>query len=187
MTPISPITGSSITATVFSLAAGRHRREGAAVERAVGGDDLEGAISILCAPLSGDLDRRLICLSARVAEEHARWERELDQPPGQLGLRLGEIQVRCMDQLARLCADGRGHLWMCMAKEIHGDAGHQVEVRLARVVVEQAALAADECDRQAPASLHQIFVGEVLRGHRPGQRVTIVPMPASVKSSSRRA
>ena len=52
--------------------------------------------------------------------------------------------------------------------------------------LEQATVAAHESDRQSPAHLHEVALGELRRGRR-CQGVTIVPMPASVKSSTARS
>ena len=48
-----------------------------------------------------------------------------------------------------------------VAQEVDRDPGHQVEVLLAVLVVEQAALAAHEGDRQPPAGLHEVLLGEL--------------------------
>src|SRR3977135_1927124 len=63
------------------------------------------------------------------------------------------------------------------------DAAEEVEVLPALRVPEQRALAAHELDRRALVGAHQVAL---LQGLQIGQvhGVTIVPMPASVKSSS---
>ncbi len=66
-----------------------------------------------------------------------------------------------MDQRARLRGHGGDDLRVRVAKQVDGDAGDQVEVLATRVVVDQAALAADERDRQAATRLHQVALGEL--------------------------
>src|SRR4029077_14350859 len=106
----------------------------------------------------------------------------------QLDLRLREVEVRGVNELARLPAQGRDDVRVRVAEQIDGDAGDQIEVLAAGLVVDQASSTADERDRQPAPGLHEVPVGELRRRMRDLRHgVTIVPMPASVNSSSRSA
>src|SRR5439155_10744741 len=59
---------------VLGLAARGDGGEGAAVERALGRDDLERAVSVPGAPLSDELDGGLVGLGSGVAEEDSGWK-----------------------------------------------------------------------------------------------------------------
>ena len=113
---------------VFVLPAGGDRRKRSAVKRPGGGDDLERATSVPGAPLARQLDRRLVGFGAGVAEEDARGKRQLDEPPRQLDLRLGEVQVRGVDQLGRLPRHGGHDVGMRMTEEVDRDSRDEVEV-----------------------------------------------------------
>src|SRR5216684_1225885 len=188
MTPISPITGSSITATararggfdgvevvvsdvdepfrqglegirVFGLPPGRDGSEGAAVERAERRDDRVRAVAIAGAPLACDLDRGLVGLGAGVAQEDARRERELD-------LGLGVVEVGRVDEGLRLRGQRGRDLRVRVAEKVDCNAGDEVEVFVAGVVVDEAAAPAHEGDLQAPTRLHQVPVRELGGAHR---------------------
>ena len=71
------------------LAGERQRAHGAAVERLLRGDDVGTAGA------AGHLERGLVGLGARVAEQHpARGAEQLQQPLGQGQRRLGDVEVR---------------------------------------------------------------------------------------------
>src|SRR5260370_27214368 len=135
------------------------------MERAEGSDDLVRAGAIARSPLARDLDRGLVGLGARVAEKDARRKRKLDQAARELDLRLREVEVRRVDEGPGLCGDCAGDLWVGVTEQVDRDPGDQVEVFVAGVVEDKAALSAYERDRQAPAHLHQILVGELGRVH----------------------
>src|SRR5439155_14058049 len=113
---------------VLGLAACGDGRERAAVEGACCGNDLERAIAVACAPFPGQLDGRFIRFRARVAEEDARGERELDQAPGQVDLRLREIEIGRVDQRAGLCADRADHVRMRVPEQVDRDSCDEVEI-----------------------------------------------------------
>ncbi len=85
-------------------------------------------------------------------------------------------QVRHVAQRARLLGDGVGDLRMRVTERRDGEPGQEVEVLLARVVVEVRAGAADERDWRGG-----------VRRHKGIHAVTIVPMPSGVKISSSNA
>ncbi len=73
-----------------------------------------------------------------------------------------------MDEGLGLQSDCAGDLRVGVAQQIDRDPGDQVEVFVAGVVIDEAALAAHECDRQTPADLHEVPVGELGRAHGRG-------------------
>src|SRR5260370_14988562 len=54
---------------------------------------------------------------------------------------------------------------MGVAEQVDGDAGDQVEVLVAGVVVDEAALPANERHREPAAGLHEVLVSELGRAH----------------------
>src|SRR5207302_9968058 len=113
---------------VLGRAAGGAGRDGAAVEGACRGDELERAVAVAWAPFAGQLDGRFIRFGARVAEEDARGERELDQAPRQVDLRLREIEIGRVDQRAALCADRADHVRMRVPEQVDRDSCDEVEI-----------------------------------------------------------
>src|SRR5207247_8626372 len=93
-----------------------------------------------------------------------------------------------MDQGNGLFADCADHLGMRVSKQVERDPGDKVEILATRFVVYPASPTAHERDWQAAPGLHQVSLGQLERGLGHGAHgVTIVPMPASVKSWSRSA
>jgi hypothetical protein len=140
------------------LRGGRQRAVGAPVEGVL--DHHHPAAPVV---LAGQLDRALVGLRARVAEEHAAAERPLREPLGEPYPGLGVVEVRRVDQAAGLLAQ-RGHeSGVAVADLVHGYAGHEVEVLVALVVPQPRALAAHELHRQAGVGLHHGFALERLK------------------------
>ncbi len=90
-----------------------------------------------------------------------------------------------MDEALGLLADRRDDGRVAVPEAVDGQAGLEVEVLVALVVPQARALAADELDPETRVggdlmvALEQLEAGE---GHTAG--LILVPMPASVKSSS---
>src|SRR5262249_32366598 len=130
-------------------------------------------------------------LGAGVAEKDARSGLEaLREPLGDEHPRLGVEEVRGVDELAGLVADCLDHIRVAVAGVADGDPGEEVEVGVALRVIQGRALAAHELDRSAPVRLHHVArfqLSNLLRGRRARAHhaLTFVPIPASVKSSSR--
>ena len=153
------------------------------MEVALEADDLRRLDPAPVGVLAGDLDRALVGLGAGVGEEDPAAEARLGEALGEAHHRLGVEEVGDVHQAAGLLAHGLDHGGVAVADRADRDPGEEVEVLLALGVPEQGALAADELDRRAPVGPHQVALLEGLEvGEVHG--VTIVPMPASVKSSS---
>src|SRR5713101_2520044 len=135
------------------------------MKRTQRGDDLKRAVAVAPAPLARDLDRCLVGFRAGVAEEDTRWKRELHQPARQLDLRFRVVEVGRVDERLGLACHGRRHLRVGVAEQVDGDAGDQVEVLVAGVVVDEAALPANERNREPAAGLHEVLVSELGRAH----------------------
>src|SRR5437762_13578103 len=93
-----------------------------------------------------------------------------------------------MDQGTGLFADCADHLGMRVSKQVDRDPGDKVEILATRFVVNPASPTAHERDWQAAPGLHHVSLGQPERalGHR-AHPATIVPIPASVNTSSRSA
>ena len=152
------------------LRRGAQRAVGAAVER-VQRDDHVAARAVL----AHELDRRLVGLGARVAEEHAAAQRPRGEPVRQPHVRLGGEQVRDVDQPPDLLLHGRDHARMAVAEVVDRDPAQEVEVldRPSQSVSQHPGTG-DELDRVARVGVRE--------AHEAG--LTFVPMPASVNSSS---
>src|SRR6476619_6326800 len=145
--------------------------------------------------LAGQLDRALVRLCPGVGEEDAAADARLAEPLRQSHHRLGVEEVRRMHQAAGLLANGLDHLRMAVPDRADRDPGDEVEVLLVVGVPKPGPLAAHELDGRPPVGLHHVAMLERLQlfeAHRTSKRVcrtrhqgvTIVPMPASVNSSS---
>ena len=132
---------------VLRLAAGGDRRQRAAVEGALEGEDavfLRMAVDRV-AP-ARHLDRRLVGLGPRIGEEDEIGEGRVGEPPRQ-PLAVGDLeQVGGVPELARLLGQGRDEPRMRVAERVDGDAGAEVEISLAGRRRQPAAFAALEGD-----------------------------------------
>ena len=107
---------------------------------------------------TGELDRALVRLGARVGEEHAPVAAEQRVEPGRhLGLHVVVVEVRHVEQRARLVGQRVGDGRVRVTERRDREPAEEVEVLLALAVPEAHALAADERDRLAPVGLHHVF------------------------------
>src|SRR5260221_8754815 len=153
------------------------------MEVALEADDLRALDAATVRVLAGGLERALVGLGPRVGEEDPPSQARLREPLPQPHHRLGVEEVGDVHQLSGLLAHSLDHGRVAVADRADRDPGEEVEVFLPLGVPEQRAFAAHELDRRPPVSLHQeapIERLQLLQLHD----VTIVPMPASVKSSS---
>ncbi len=142
---------------IFLLAAGRERRQRAAMERALEGDDadaLGGAVDRV--EFARGLDRALHRLGARIREEHVVGEALRAQPLRQpLAFRDAE-QVGDMQQLGGLRGQRFHQPGMRMAERVHGDPRREVEIALARGRDQPGAFAPLEGEVDAGESRHEM-------------------------------
>ena len=104
-----------------------------------GGDDLKPAFVVT--ELARQLEQAFIGLDAAVAEEAFAGADEVDERLRQPALRLVVIEIRDVDNLARLLDQSLGDGRVRVAERTHSNAATQVEVTPARNVVEVAARA----------------------------------------------
>ena len=135
---------------IFGLAAGGDHRERPAVESALESDRaiaLGMAIDRL-AP-ARHLHRRFVGFGARIGEEHQVGEGGVDQT-ARKALALGIlIEVRNVPQLRTLAGQRFDQMRMGVADRGHGDAGAEIQIALAFLRHEPAALATLEDDIRA--------------------------------------
>ena len=116
---------------IFLLAAGRQRRQGAAVEGAFEGNDAETfRLAARRLVFARHLDGAFHRLGAGIGEKHDIGEACLAEPLGQpLGLR-DSIEIGNVPQLRRLLGDRRDQMRMRVAERVDRDARGEVEVAL---------------------------------------------------------
>src|SRR4030095_16599343 len=136
------------------LAGGGHRRQGAAMEAVVHGDDVEGAPAGAGAPLAGELDRAFVGLGAAVAEEHLPEARGVGEQARQTRHLRVVVGRAAADQPARLAGDRLYEHRRAVPEAIHGPALHEVEVGLALLVLEPGAVALHHDDGWPVRHLH---------------------------------
>ena len=123
------------------LAGRRERPERPPVEAALERHDPRPA-----GRLAGDLQRRLVRLGARVAEERLPALEPLREEGGEAEHRLRPVQVGGMPEPVELLVGGGERRRRAMPEPDDGDPGHEVEVLAPRVVPDAAALPADDGD-----------------------------------------
>ena len=138
---------------VGRLGGQRERAHGAAVEGALGGDDVGAA----GAP--GELERGLVGLGAGVGEEDLAGGAPPSSDPSRRSasahLRLGGEEVRDVAEGLQLGGDRLDQRRVGVAEGVHGDAAEQVEVLLAGVVPDVGALAPGEHQLRRAEGVHQ--------------------------------
>jgi hypothetical protein len=130
------------TFEIFRLPARRDRRERAAMEGALEGDGAETlgvAVDELIA--AGGLDCPLDRLGARIGEEHLVGEGRRHQPFGEAALAGNLVEVGEVPYLGGLLAECGHEMRVAVAQRVDGDACAEIEVALAIVGDQPAALA----------------------------------------------
>ncbi len=125
-----------------------------------------------------ELDRRLVRLGARVAQEHLAPERALREPAGEPHRRFGVVEVRDVRQRRRLVLNRGDDPGMAVADVEHGDAGEEVQVLVAVDVPQPGAGTADELHRVTDVRGDRVVALEVLEfgeGHGVYTEPIIVP------------
>ncbi|GBD12970.1 hypothetical protein HRbin24_00991 [bacterium HR24] len=136
---------------------GRDGGQGAAMEGALGNDDLVSPLAVVPSPATGQLDGRLHRLGPRITEKGALHTGGLAEQPGQLQLGHSVEQVGDVHERPALFFQGLHHHRMAVPQAHASDAGHQVQVPSALVVVHVAALAADQHHRQSAEEREEIL------------------------------
>jgi len=107
-----------------------------AMKRVQGGQNLE--TPLIVPELAGQFEQALVGLDATIAKEAFARANQADQRLRQPALRFVVVEVRAVDNFARLLGqrlrDGR----MRMAQRVDGDAAAQIEIAPAGDVVEAA-------------------------------------------------
>ena len=145
------------------LLAGRgDARQRPAVEGVDGGDDFKPAFVV--AELAGQLEQALVGLDAAVAEEAFAGADEADQRLRQPALRLVVVEIRGVDDLARLLDQRLGDGRVRVAQRTDRDAAAQIQVTPPGDVVEIAARAVAEHDVEAAIAGHDVLLEQRLHG-----------------------
>ena len=137
------------------LAGGGDAGERPAVKGIEGGEDFEAAFVV--AELAGELEQALVGLGAAVAEKAFAGADEIDQRLGQPPLRFVVVEIRNVDELARLLDQRLGDGRVRVAERGDGDAAAEIEVAPARHVEHVAAGAVAERDVEARVTGHDMF------------------------------
>ena len=169
---------------LLGLAGGGERGQRAAVERVVGADhDMAAGTG----PAPGQLERALVGLGARVAEEDLAAGlagAAVDEPvdgAGDLGRQRVAVEVRDVAERPRLLGHRFGHGRMGVAERHHGQPGDEVEVFGVVGVVEHRALAPHEGGGRVGVGPHE---RRALRwGRRPRRRRRLMGPPSSRRPS----
>ena len=139
------------------LARRRDRRERTAVEAVAHRDHLVAA-AVRGTPLAGELDRRLVRLGARVAEEHLAAETgDLDQLLRELHLRLVHEEVRAVREHRGLVLNRLDDALRAVADVVAADAAREIIVLLAVGVVDARPLGLGDDDARR-IRRHQILL-----------------------------
>jgi hypothetical protein len=91
------------------------------------------------------LDGGLVGFRAGIAKKAILHLRNLRQCRAELFLRCDAIEIRSVDQLVGLRANGRRNRWMRMAQSVDCDAGDAVQIAASVSVKEVHSLAVTEC------------------------------------------
>ena len=114
-------------------------------------------MAIACVP-ARELECSLHRFGTAVAKEHAVNDAAtIDELFGQIGCRCVVIQVRQMQEAARMLGNRCGYIGVAIAERIDGDACHTVEIALPGGVIQVTTLAAFEHKIRAGIGLQDIL------------------------------
>ena len=138
---------------IFLVAGRGQRRQRAAVEGALEGDDAE-PLGLAAGGLifARHLDRALDRLGAGILKKHRVGKGRRAQPVGQPFAFRNAIEIRDVPDLLRLLGQRLDQIGMRMAERVDGDAGGEIEVALARGRDQPGALAPLESEVDARIS-----------------------------------
>ena len=144
------------------LTGGRDAREGSTMERVDGGDHLEPPLVV--PELAGEFEQAFVGLGAAVGEETFAGTDQAHQRLGQPSLGLVIIEIRDVNQLAGLLHQRLGDGRVRMAQRGHRNAAAQVQVTLARHIVQITAGAVAEGEIKPPVARHHVLLEQLLYG-----------------------
>ena len=113
--------------------------------------------AFVVAEFAGELEQAFVGFRAAVGKKAFARADALDEFGGQPALRFGEIQVRDVNQFARLLDERLGDGRMRVAETAHGDARAEIEVAFARDIKQIAARAVTEHEVEAAIAGHDVF------------------------------
>ena len=116
-------------------------------------DDFVGPVSLRPTPLAGDLQAGLAGFGAAIDEEHAVQRRVINQALRDLKLRRRVEQVGNVRQRPHLVRHRVAQFRIAMSQRGHGNAGGEVQVRIAFVVPQARPLAAHQRHRESAKRL----------------------------------
>jgi len=141
-------------------------RDRAAVEAVHKRDDRIAVLPVVrLAVLPRGLDGALVGLRAGVREEDLFHAGLLAEQLRELGARGREVEVGGVLELVQLGLDGRLPGLVLHAEDVDRDAAAEVDVFLARVVLQKAALALDNLDREAGVGVRDVLGIKLFRFH----------------------
>lgn len=121
----------------------------------VHGDDLVGAVLIDLAPFARQLDGAFVGFAAAVGEEDAVEDRGAGEALGQFDGGQVVERRRGVHQQLGLVQQGLLHFRGAVAQGVDGPALDEVQVSLARVILQPGSLAAHEHEVRAGGDLHE--------------------------------
>ena len=120
--------------------------------------------AFIMAKLAGQLEQAFIGFDAAVAEEALSGTNETDQRLRQPALRLVVIEIRGVNELARLLNQRLGNGRVRVAEAAHCDAAAEVQVPLAGDIEQVTARAVAEHEVEAPVTGHHVLPVQRLDG-----------------------
>ena len=120
--------------------------------------------AFVVAEFTRKLEQAFVGFRAAVGKKAFARADALDELGGQPALRLGEIQVRDVDQFARLLDERLGNGRVRVAETAHGNAGAEVEVAFARDIKQVTACAMAEHEVKAAIAGHDVLAEQFPHG-----------------------
>ena len=139
-----------------TVAGGGERGEGPAVEAVLHHHDDRVAIALAMGVGPRELDGGLVGLGTAVAEEGAFHAAVGAERLGQPFLERDLVEVRAVDELFRLPAEGLGHVRMGVAEIADCDTRERIQISPALCVPEPGAAAVREMHGQTGIGLHEM-------------------------------
>ena len=154
--------------TLFDLvlAGGGDAGQRAAVKRIRRRQNFKPAFVV--AEFPRQLEQAFVGFRAAVGKKTFAGADAFDEFGGQPALRLGEIQIRDVNQLARLLDERLGDGRVRVAEAAHGDARAEIEVAFAGDIKQITARAVAEHEVKTPVARHDVFAEQFAAPTRTG-------------------